>query len=110
VAEDIRLDDLEVIDNRDANRFEIRVRDELAFVTYRRNDSTITYIHTEVPPSLEGHGIAAKLARHALDYARANGLEVVPMCPYVASYIERHPEYADLVHPRAGPKELRDGS
>ena len=110
MPEDITLNDLEVIHNRDANRFEIRVGDELAFVTYRRRGSTISYIHTEVPPSLEGHGIAAKLAKHALDYARANALDVVPICPYIAAYIGRHPEYADIVLRRGRPKESRDGS
>ena len=94
-------DDLAVINNESANRFEIRIGDEVAFLTYRRDGSTIAYTHTEVPPALEGHGIAAKLATHALDYARANSLDVVPLCPYVADYIKRHPAYEDLVAPRA---------
>jgi predicted GNAT family acetyltransferase len=98
---DIATDDLEVIDNQAAQRFEIRIGDDVAFLQYVRSGATIAYTHTEVPPSLEGHGIAAKLATHALDYARANGLEVVPLCPYVADYIERHPAYRDLVAPRA---------
>jgi predicted GNAT family acetyltransferase len=64
---------------------------------YRRDGSRIVYTHTVVPPYLEGHGIAGRLAWHALDYAREEGLTVVPLCPYVADYIDRHPEYADLV-------------
>lgn len=98
---DIDTDALEVVDNPAAGRFEIRIGDEVAFVTYRREGNTIAYIHTEVPEALEGHGIAARLAAHALEYARANGLLVVPLCPYVAAYLERHPEYQDLVAPRA---------
>jgi len=94
-------DDLAVINNTPANRFEIRIGDEVAFLTYTRDRATIAYTHTEVPPSLEGHGIAAKLAAHALDYARSNNLDVVPLCPYVAEYIKRHPAYEDLVAPRA---------
>src|SRR5690348_17067687 len=97
MAAEINADSLEVVDNRKANRFEIRLGDEFAFVTYRRSDSKIAYVHTEVPESLEGHGIAARLARHALDFARANGLDVIPLCPYVSAYIGRHPEYADIV-------------
>ena len=50
-----------------------------------------------MPEQLEGRGIASKLAKTALDYSRAEGLTVVPLCPFIASYIERHPEYADLV-------------
>ena len=53
--------------------------------------------HTVVPLALEGHGIAGRLARAALDYARDRGLSVVPLCPYVADYIGKHPEYEDLV-------------
>ena len=97
----ITPDELTVIDNRSANRFEIHVAGEIAFLAYSRDGSTIAYTHTEVPPALEGHGIAAKLATHALDYARANSLDVVPLCPYVADYIKRHPAYEDLVAPRA---------
>ena len=97
----ITPEELTVVDNQGENRFEIRIGDELAFLTYRRDGDAIAYTHTEVPPSLEGRGIAAKLATHALDYARANKLEVVPLCPYVAEYIKRHPAYEDLVAPRS---------
>jgi hypothetical protein len=98
---DIAAGDLEVIDNEAARRFEIRIGDAVAFLEYTRAGTTIAYTHTEVPTSLEGHGVAAKLAMHALDFARANGLDVVPLCSYVAEYIKRHPDYADLVAPRA---------
>lgn len=94
---DISIEDLEVADNHDAGRFEIRIANDVAFLTYEIRGPIIAYLHTEVPASLEGHGIAGKLARHALDYARANGLDVVPICPYVSEYIRRHPEYADLI-------------
>ena len=63
-------------------------------------------MHTEVPEALQGHGIAGKLAAHALTYARENGLDVVPLCPYVAKYIKDHPEFADLVAPRARWREF----
>ncbi len=59
----------------------------------------IVFTHTEVPEALEGHGIAAKLAHTALEHARAQRLTVVPLCPFVASYIRRHAEYQGLVHP-----------
>jgi hypothetical protein len=49
------------------------------------------------PTPIEGHGVAAKLAKYALDFARANALDLVPLCPYVADYIKRHPDYGDLV-------------
>ena len=98
---DIDTAALEVVDNPAARRFEIHIGDEVAFVRYRREANTIAYIHTEVPEALEGHGIAGRLAAHALAYARVHNLRVVPLCPYVAAYIERHPEYNDLIAPRA---------
>ncbi len=87
----------EVRDNIAAHRYEIEVAGEVAVLEYERAAGRITMIHTSVPSALEGHGIAGKLARFALDEARAQGLAVIPRCPYVAAYIRRHPEYLDLV-------------
>jgi uncharacterized protein len=103
---DIAADDLDVTENEEAHRFEVRIGDAVAFLEYTRIGATIAYTHTEVPTSLEGHGVAAKLAEHALDFARANALAVVPLCPYVADYIKRHPDYGDLVAPRARWREF----
>lgn len=86
-----------VTDNREAHRFESEFEGQLSVAYYRRRGDTIEFTHTEVPPAQEGRGIAAALARAALDQARAEGLEVIPSCPYFASYIKRHPEYRDLL-------------
>ncbi len=94
---DIAIDDLNVEHNFDARRFEIHYGDQTARLEYYLRGRTIVYTHTAVPLLLEGHGIAGRLAKEALDYARTNGLSVVPLCPYVADYIEKHPEYGDLV-------------
>jgi predicted GNAT family acetyltransferase len=59
----------------------------------------IVFIHTVVPEALEGHGIAGKMAHFALEDARARHLAVILLCPFVAGYIRRHLEYADLVPP-----------
>ena len=96
---DIAIDDLNVQHNIEARRFEIHYGDEMARLEYHLRGPTIVYTHTVVPLALEGHGIAGRLAREALDYARDNGLSVAPLCPYVADYIVKHPEYADLVAP-----------
>src|SRR5665213_1616710 len=82
-----------------ARRYEAWVDDQPAFITYQRLGDRITFIHTEAPKTLEGHGIAGKPAWAALDEARAGHLAVIPRCPFVAGYIRRHPEYADLVPP-----------
>jgi predicted GNAT family acetyltransferase len=90
--------DIEFADAPERHRYELRTADELiGIVTYHVADDVITLIHTEVGSAHSGHGYAATLARGALDDARSRGLRVVPSCPYVASYIEKHPEYADLV-------------
>jgi predicted GNAT family acetyltransferase len=86
-----------VIHNEEAQRFEATVNGLRALATYRRFPDKIILEHTKVPPPLEGNGLAAKLIRTALDFARANRLRVVPLCPYVAAYIRRHPEVRDLV-------------
>ena len=87
-----------VADNPAASRYELRVDGELAgFINYHLRDETISLIHTEVNPGFEGGGLAGRLARSALDDARKRQLAVLPFCPYVRSWIKRHPEYADLV-------------
>lgn len=86
-----------VTDNEAENRYEVHAEGEVAILVYQRQGKRITFSHTEVPPALEGRGIAGMLARAALEAARADGLEVVPLCPYVAAYIRRHQEYLPLV-------------
>jgi predicted GNAT family acetyltransferase len=93
------LDDVTVINNEEARRFEATVDGHLALITYRRFRGKIVFDHTEVPPPLEGKGLAAKLTRTALDFARANRLRVVSLCPFVSSYVGRHTEVQDLVSP-----------
>ena len=90
--------DTEFIDAPDNHRYELRSGDQLVgTIVYRLNGDVIRLIHTEVPAEFGGQGHASTLARSALDDARARGLQVQPDCPYVRSYIAKHPEYADLV-------------
>lgn len=88
-----------VTDEPDQRRFAARDDQDqlLGFVDYRLADDTITFTHTEVLPAAEGHGIGSTLARAVLDRARADGLVVVPQCPFIKGWIDRHPDYADLV-------------
>ena len=90
--------DVRVVDVPDRRRFEILVDGKRAgFAAYRRREQTVELTHTEVDPAYQGQGLAGRLAATGLDQARADGLRVVPTCPYIASYIESHPDYADLV-------------
>jgi len=91
-----------VQDNPDEQRYELLVDCSLlGALQYRPRPDAVALIHTEVSPSLEGRGLAARLVAGALDDIRARGLQVVPICPFVRTYIRRHPDYADLVVERA---------
>ncbi|MGB9058330.1 MAG: GNAT family N-acetyltransferase [Pseudolabrys sp.] len=86
-----------VRDNTERNRFELDADGHIAFSNYKRADGVLTILHTEVPKALEGRGIGSALIRGVLDTARRQGLKVITVCPFAKSYIERHPEYADLL-------------
>jgi len=86
-----------VRDNADRHRFELDADGHIAFSNYKRTDGVLTILHTEVPKALEGRGIGSALIRGVLDVARSQGLKVITVCPFAKSYIERHPEYADLL-------------
>ena len=86
-----------VRDNTERNRFELDADGHIAFSNYKRADGVLTILHTEVPKALEGRGIGSALIRGVLDIARSQGLKVITVCPFAKSYIERHPEYADLL-------------
>jgi hypothetical protein len=87
-----------VTDNPAASRYELHVDGELAgIIAYRLRDATISLLHTEIEPAFQGAHLAGHLARFALDDARERGLAVLPFCPYVGSWIKKHPEYAELV-------------
>jgi predicted GNAT family acetyltransferase len=80
-------------------RFE--ARDEagavVGFVTYQLTGSIIAYTHTEVDPAYEGKGVGSTLARAVLDDARGKGRTVVPICPFIADWVVKHPEYESIV-------------
>lgn len=87
----------QVTNNERTHRFEVESGAQTAFLSYRHVGGSLTLDHTEVPPELEGRGIASKLTQTALEYARKQGLEVVPICPYVSKYLKKHSEYLDLL-------------
>lgn len=92
------MSERQVIDDPTASRFEIRVGGQVAsFAEYRRDGSAMAFIHTVVEPQFEGKGIGSALARGALDAARSSGAAVLPFCPFIRSYVQRHPVYLNLV-------------
>lgn len=89
--------EIKVINNAGRKRFEVRFGEHTAVSEYMRAGDRIIFTHTEVPKEMEGNGIAGKLAREGLEFAREQNLKVMPLCPYVAGYIRRHPEYRELL-------------
>jgi predicted GNAT family acetyltransferase len=86
-----------VTDNPAAHQYEARVEGHLARLVYDLRGDTIYLTHAETHPSISGRGIGSRIVQAALDDARARRLRVVPRCPFVRAYVERHPEYRDLV-------------
>jgi predicted GNAT family acetyltransferase len=87
-----------VTDNASQSRFEIHEGEELAgFAEYHTYSDEIAFLHTEVGKQFGGRGIAGELINGALDAARERGLKVLPYCPFIRSWITKHPDYIDLV-------------
>jgi uncharacterized protein len=87
-----------VTDVADRRRFEITVDAAVVgFAEYRRRPGVISFIHTEIDAARKGEGLGTMLVKAALDTARAEGLAVLPHCPFVQNFINRHREYLDLV-------------
>ena len=88
----------ETVQNNPAQkRYELNVEGHIAATYYEVADGVITFIHTKVPKELEGKGVGSKLIKGALDQVRTAGLKVVPRCPFVKAYIEKHTDFADLL-------------
>jgi uncharacterized protein len=91
--------EVQVTDNEAEQRFEARVDGELAGSAYYDTaDDLIVFTHTEIDEAFEGHGVGSALARASLDAVRADGSrKVIPRCPFIKGWIERHPDYQDLL-------------
>ena len=98
VSDPLRPAEAEVVDVPGKSRYELRLDGRLiGLLTYRRRVGGIALTHTEVVPACEGRGFGSRLAEVALEDARRQSLDVVPLCPFIAHFIERHPEYEGLV-------------
>ena len=86
-----------VLDNTAERRYEMKLDGGTAFIDYTVAGSVRTLTHAEVPVALRGGGVAARLTSGALDLVRSQGIKVVPRCPYVVNFMDRHPQYQDLL-------------
>jgi predicted GNAT family acetyltransferase len=90
--------DAQVADNPAHHRYDVTVGDEVAgFTVYERRPGVIAFMHTEIGEEWGGKGLGSILVRGALDDVRAKGMAVLPYCPFVRSWLERHSDYAELV-------------
>lgn len=89
----------DVINNEKQHRFEVDLEGQTAMLQYKIKDGALWLLHTEVPEKGQGKGIAGALARAAFDHARATNQPVVPMCSFVVTWLQRHPEAMDQVAP-----------
>ncbi|HET9709801.1 MAG TPA: N-acetyltransferase [Gemmatimonadales bacterium] len=94
----------QVVQNAAAARFELVVDGQTAHLDYQIARDRLRLIHIEVPPEIQGHHHAEELARAALAYARRQQLRVVPICPYMRTFLSHHPEYSALVDEHWVPK------
>ncbi len=91
-------DELRIEDNRERSRFEVYVGSALAgFTDYHAQPGLITLLHTEIEPAFEGRGVGTRFVAGVLDDIRGRELRVLPICPFVRAFLQRHSEYADLV-------------
>jgi len=86
-----------VVHNAAEERFELRIGGELCLLNYRRSAGKLVLYHTEVPQPFEGRGLAERMTRAALDFARSENLQVEPRCSYAVYFMQKHPEYDDLL-------------
>lgn len=91
--------DPEIHDNAEAKRYELKVGNEVAVVTYNLSQPNLMITETLVPEALEGQGIASRMARQVIEDARRRKLLILPVCPFFSAYLQKHPEHADVVHP-----------
>jgi len=84
-----------ILNNKERNRFEVHIKEYVAFAEYKLSEKAIAYTHTEVPKELSGKGVGSFIAKAVLDYAFDHNLYVKPHCPFIKAYIDKHPQYQE---------------
>ena len=91
------MEELQVKNNTEHHRFEVDLGDDLAYIEYAHFKKYLVIMHTFVPLSHRGQGIASRMIKQVLEYIKANNIPIIVYCPAVNKYIDSHPEYRDLV-------------
>jgi uncharacterized protein len=93
----MKYEDIDLIVNEENHNFELWVDDQRAFIDYVEKGDKLFLIHTEVPESLKGKGVAEAIVEKTFQYLEANQLKAVPLCTYVRLFLQRHPEWERIV-------------
>ncbi len=89
------MSEIKITDN---NRFELEFEESIAFIEFDKIEPNILdLLHTEVPKAIAGKGIGSKLVSNALQYCKDNELKIIPSCSFIAKYIDKHPEWKELI-------------
>lgn len=88
---------MRVIDNKEEHRFEAEVEDHTAIVEYTVQPGILSLDHTEVPKELSGQGVASEMVEKVLLQIELRGLKVIPVCPFIKKYIDKHPEWKSIL-------------
>ncbi|WP_317046723.1 GNAT family N-acetyltransferase [Spirosoma pollinicola] len=92
------MNETNIKNNTHRHQFELDTDGKLSIVVYQKvDDETLALTHTEVDPSLEGHGVGSKLVEGVLQYIEQHDLKIVPLCPFVSVYLKRHPDWQRVV-------------
>ncbi len=91
--------EMQTIQNESKKRFELEINGQTAFIdyTFKKSTNQIFLVHTEVPQALRGSGYGERLVKDTLDIIRSKELKIVPLCPFVVTYLKRHKDYLDIV-------------
>jgi predicted GNAT family acetyltransferase len=95
----MKYEELSLKDNTELNRFELDVDGSTAFLEYKRSRDWLFLNHTEVPEIIGGKGVASAVIQKSFQYAKDNNYKIVPICPFVQSFLKRHPEWNEIVVP-----------
>ena len=93
----MNLETIQLTDNKAIHNFELLINGQRAFIDYKTKDNKIYLIHTEVPPALQGMGVAEALVEKAFYYIEQQGQKIVPLCTYVKLFLKRHPHWQKLL-------------
>jgi predicted GNAT family acetyltransferase len=89
----------EVTHKEEAHRFELEFEDVIAYIEYKvKKPKVFAFVHTKVPDAHKGKGIASQLTKGAFEWCKEQGVRIIPVCPFIVTYIERHPEWKVLLY------------